>query len=416
MKALVLGAGVIGVTTAHALNRRGWDVRVLDRQPGPGLETSFANGGQISANHAEPWANPRTLSKVLKWLGDPLAPLRIHWRLDRDLADWCLRFLLNCRQDRAQAHLERALRVALYSRACLSALRAETGLQYEQASRGILHIYDDAADFETALPSAKDFSDLGCRRDVLSAEACLALEPALAGMAGGLLGGIFSPDDESGDAHLFTQNLCSIAQGAGVKFDFASHVLGVETESGAVSGIRTDRGTVRADAYILALGSFSPLLLKPLGVRLPVQPAKGYSVTLEVGDRPDAPRVALIDDRNKIVFSRLGTRLRVAGMAELAGYDDRIDARRARHILDTALNVFPALPRPVDPQTWAGLRPLTPDNLPILGPSPLSNLWLNTGHGTLGWTMAAGSAEIVADLVSGREAEIDLDGLTLNRF
>jgi len=416
MRIVVLGAGVVGVATAWFLNRDGHEVVVLDRQPGPALETSFANGGQISANHTTPWAGPATPLKALKWLGRADAPLRIRPRLDRAQWAWLARFLRNCTAARMRRHTERALRLALLSRATLAELRVDTGIRYDELGLGILHVFRDRREFDLAVPQAELMDRAGCRRQVLDPDACVAREPALAAARGDLVGGIISPDDESGDAHLFTARLAEDAAARGVEFRFGTRVEGLRTEHGRVAAVDTCGGAVGGDRYVLAMGSYSPLLLRPLGIRLPVYPAKGYSVTLSVSDPGKAPSVSLIDDEHKLVYSRLGDRLRVAGMAELMGHDTRLDPTRAKAVLDQALGLFPGCADPASAEFWCGLRPKTPDSVPVIGETPLENLWLNTGHGTLGWTMACGSARVIADLIAGRAPPIDLEGLGLARF
>jgi D-amino-acid dehydrogenase len=433
MRVLVLGAGVVGLTTAYHLAKDRAEVVVIDRQPGPALETSFANGGQISVNHATPWAGPGTPWKALKWLGQIDAPLLLHLRLDPQLAAWLVRFLANCRTSRVRLNTARALRLALYSREQLAVLRDETGIRYDLLQRGILHIFRNPEDYAQSLPGVELMNRLGCERRVVSAEECVALEPALAGVREQLVGGSFSPADESGDAHAFSIGLAELCAGLGVRFRYgarirrlraapragaarkagAGRVVAVEIEGGGIDGVEE----IAADAVVVALGSWSPLLLKPLGISLPVYPAKGYSVTIPVGDTAAAPTVSLIDDEFKMVYSRLGDRLRVAGTAEFTGYDDRVVEARARSLLDRAMGLFPRCGDPARAEFWAGLRPSTPDGVPVIGRVPgFDNLWLNTGHGTLGWTMAAGSGRAVADLVLGRRPEISLDGLGLERF
>lgn len=416
MKLAVMGAGVIGVATAYYLAREGARVTVVDRQPGPALETSFANGGQISANHATPWATPGTPRKALKWLGRVDAPLLFHLRADRALLAWLLRFLANCRGDRLRVNVERALRVALYSRAQLALLRAETGITYDEVTRGILHIFRNRKDYQEALPLLPLMNELGCERRIVDADACVAIEPALAHARPDLVGGIFSPCDESGDAYLFTVRLAEAATELGAVFRWGETIRRLVTRGDRVTAIETDRGTVEADAYVLALGSYAPPLLKPLGIDLPVYPAKGYSVTIPVAGHAGAPVVSLIDDEFKMVYSRLGGRLRVAGTAEFAGYDTTVTEARARFLRDTAMGLFPDCGEPERAEFWAGLRPSTPDGVPVIGPTRLANLWLNAGHGTLGWTMACGSGRLLADLLLGRPPGIALDGLGIDRF
>ncbi|MEO5337596.1 MAG: D-amino acid dehydrogenase [Magnetospirillum sp. WYHS-4] len=416
MKVLVLGAGVVGVAAAYYLARHGLEVEVVDRQPGPALETSFANGGQISASHAEPWANPDTPRKILKWMGRKDAPLLFHLRLDPALWAWGLRFLANCPAARARINIERTLRVALYSRTCLAELRAETGIAYDQRTAGILHFYRDPQEYDHAARQVGLMADLGCRRETVDVDACIALEPTLALVRNQLAGGIFSPDDESGDAHLFTRRLADLAAGLGVVFRHGVTIRGLAREGDRITGIATDAGILTADRYLVALGSYSPLLLRPLGLPLPIYPAKGYSVTLPLA-RPDlAPTLSLTDDEHKLVFSRLGENLRVAGTAEMTGWDTSLNETRARLVLNQALDLFPGCADPARATLWTGLRPKTPDSVPILGATRLRNLFLDTGHGTLGWTMACGSGRAMADLLAGREPEIDLAGLGMDRF
>ena len=416
MKVLVLGAGVVGVSTAYYLARAGHAVTVVDRQPGPGLETSRANGGQISANHTEPWANPSTPRKALKWLGRADAPLLLRPRLDPALWSWLVRFVRNCTPARARLNTERAMRIALYSRQCLGQLRDETGIEYDGLQRGILHIFRDGREFKHARTQAEFMTTLGCERRIIDAAACVALESALAAAEPSLVGGIYSPDDESGDAYLFTGALADLCTQQGVEFRFETTIKGLTSDGQQVNGIKTNKGDLSADAVVLSLGSYSPLLLRPLGITLPVYPAKGYSVTLPVENPRKTPAISLIDDEHKLVFSRLGNRLRVAGTAELAGYDPTINEARARHILDLALELFPGCSDPDKAEFWAGLRPKTPDSAPVIGPTSYKNLFLNTGHGTLGWTMACGSGKLIADLISKKQPAVDLSGLGIDRF
>lgn len=417
MTVVVIGAGVIGVTTAYYLAGTGASVVVLDRQPGAGLETSYANGGQISANHAAPWAGPKTPWKALKWMGRRDAPLLFHARWDPTLFAWLARFLANCTEAAVRRNIERALSLALYSRRQLVLLRAETGLHYDELSRGILHIFRDPAEWRDALPQVELMNRLGCTRRPVDAAGCVAIEPALAAVSTELIGGVFSPDDESGDAHAFTRGLARIAADRGVDFRYTTRVLSLALDGDRVNAVETDHGSVAGDAFVLAAGSYAPLLLKPLGIALPVYPAKGYSVTVPVGGAGDtAPTVALIDDEFKMVYARLGDRLRIAGTAEFVGYDTSVDERRARFLLDKAQGLFPRCGDVARAEFWAGLRPSTPDGVPVLGPTRIPNLFLNTGHGTLGWTMACGSGRLVADLIAGRSPDIPATAYGLDRF
>ena len=406
MKILVLGAGLLGTSSAWYLRAAGHDVTVIDRQPAAALETSFANGGQISVSHAEPWANPHVLPRLLKWLGRRDAPLLWHWRADPAQWAWGLRFLRECLPGRTQANIAAILGLALYSRERLQVLRAELGLEYDQLQRGILHIYTDHDELAAAMKAAHLMARHGLDREMLDAQACLVIEPALAGAASLLVGGDYTASDESGDACRFTQALAERAAAAGVVFRHGVHVDRIATGGGRVAGVLVhdaDGASLEtADAYVLALGSYSPLLLRPLGLSLPICPAKGYSATLTLANEASAPSVSITDDERKLVFSRLGNRLRVAGTAEFNGYDLTLDPVRCQALIDRTQQLFPDLQIVGEPEFWCGLRPATPSNVPVIGRSRLPNLWLNTGHGTLGWTMACGSGAALADLVDGR--------------
>lgn len=417
MKVVVLGAGVTGTATAWYLAEAGHQVTVIDRQPGAGLETSFANGGQISACHAEPWASPAVLPKLLKWLGREDAPLVFRlWRWDPALWAWGLRFLANCTPGRTGINTERTLRVALYSRTCLQNLRQYLGLNYDHLINGILHIYTDPKEFEHASHAADFMSHHGLERLIKSPADCFQIEPALSNMQDTLYGGIFTPSDESGDAHKFTQELASSAQAKGVEFLWDTTIVSIPHDGTRITGIQTDKGLITGDAYVMAMASYSPLMAKQLGLNLPIIPAKGYSVTIPVTAPDRAPTVSVTDDGRKMVFTRLGDRLRVAGTAEMAGWDLTMTEIRWKIQIQRAQTLFPGCADFAAAEPWAGLRAVTPDSVPLLGRSRYSNLWLNTGHGTLGWTMACGSGQIIADLVSGRTPAISLEGLGLDRF
>ena len=408
MRALVLGAGLVGVASAWYLRQDGHEVTVVDRQSGPAMETSFANGGQISTSHAEPWANPAAPLKVLRWLGREDSPLL--WRLRADATQWAwgLRFLRECAPGRTRENMVAILRLALYSRSLLKELRPALRLEYDQQKRGILHFYTDEAEFEHAIPQAELMRRYGCDRLVKSAAECLAIEPALRNSTVPIVGGTYTADDESGDAHKFARALAGKAAGLGVVFRFGASVDALVAEGGRITGVRLAGGEMlRADACVVALGSYSPLLLRPLGVCVPVYPAKGYSATIPLAPGDDAPTVSLTDDGRKLVFSRLGERLRVAGTAEFAGYDTSLNDVRCQALLKRTAELFPTVGRPANVEFWAGLRPATPSNVPLIGATRLSHLYVNAGHGTLGWTMACGTGKLLADIVAGRAPEID---------
>jgi D-amino-acid dehydrogenase len=409
---LVLGAGVVGTTSAWYLARAGHQVTVIDRQPVAGNETSFANGGQISVSHAEPWANPHALGRLLKWLGREDAPLLWRWRADPAQLAWGLRFLGECLPGRTRRNMAAIVAMALYSRGQLQALRQELALQYDHLERGILHIYTDQQEFASAIEAARLMREFGLDRESVDAKKCLEIEPALAGAGGLLVGGDYTPSDESGDAHKFTRALAENARAAGVDFRYGIRIDRIETDGRQISRVHVcaedgHAEALTADAYVVALGSYSPLLLRPLGIDLPVFPAKGYSATLTLAEDSMAPTVSLTDDECKLVFSRLGNRLRIAGTAEFNGYNLDLNPVRCQALIARTRQLFPELKTVGDPDFWCGLRPATPSNVPIIGRSRLSNLWLNTGHGTLGWTMACGSAAALADLVGGKLPEPD---------
>ena len=411
MRVLVLGAGVVGTTSAWYLARAGHQVTVVDRQPVPGNETSYANGGQISVSHAEPWANPHVLPQVFKWLGKEDAPLLWRWRADPAQLMWGLRFLRECLPGRTRRNIAAIVTMALYSRGCLQSLRRDPNLEYDQLARGILHVYTQRAAFVQAAEAARTMRRFGLDRESVSAERCVEIEPALAGARHLLVGGDYTPSDESGDAHKFTRALAERAAAQGVDFRPNLTVDRIAPGGSQIAGVlvRDADGSelLTADAYVVALGSYTPLLLRPLGIRLPVIPAKGYSATVALPDHTGAPTVSLTDDEHRLVFSRLGNRLRIAGTAEFIGYNRDLNAVRCAALMRRTQQLFPALQTAGEPEFWCGLRPATPSNVPCIGRTRYANLWLNTGHGTLGWTMSCGSAAALADLIDGRRPAPD---------
>lgn len=416
MKVLVLGAGVIGVTTAYFLNRAGHEVIVVDRQPGAGLETSFANGGQLSASHSMPWSSPSAPFLMLKWLGRRDAPLL--WRLRADPAQWLwgLRFLANCTPGRSTANMEKNLALALHSRTLLLEIRDEAAIRYDERDQGILQIFRNQIQFDAAAKDAEQMTQLGCAETVLNRDGCLTLEPALRDTGETIVGGVHAPDDETGDAHTFTRELARVIAERGVTFKYDLSVLGLDVERDAISRVLTSQGELTADAYVMAFGSYSQLLLRPLGIDPHIFPTKGYSVTVPTSGRNGAPTVSITDVDHKIVYSRLGDRMRVAGTAEFAGFDSTLTEDRARVILGHAQRQFPNGGDFTKAKFWTGLRPLTPDGVPVLGRSRYANLYLNTGHGTLGWTLAAGSGRVVADLIGGQTPALDMSRYGVDRF
>ena len=412
MKVLVLGAGVIGTTAAWFLRESGHDVTVVERQNAAALETSFANGGQISVSHVEPWANPEAPFKILKWLGQADAPLLFRPRLDARQWRWGLQFLVECLPSRTRRNMLQILAISKYSGEVLRNLRATTGLHYDDLQRGILQIYTDREGFDGAVAAADLVRQYGVSREVKTAAECIAIEPALMARRDWIAGGTYTASDETGDAKKFTQSLAALALQRGVTFRYGVTVEALEVAGGVVSGAHTvderrDKEVLAADAYVVCLSSYTPMLLAPIGISVPVYPAKGYSATLKIVDPAAAPNVSVTDDAKKIVFTRLGDRLRVAGTAELSGYGLELNPVRCEALTRRAHEWFGDAIDVRNPQYWAGLRPATPSNVPIIGRTRYPNLYLDTGHGTLGWTMSCGSGKAVADLVSGRKPEVD---------
>lgn len=411
MHVMVLGAGVIGTTSAWFLRSAGHDVSVIERQPQAASETSFANGGQVSVSHAEPWANPSAPLKVLRWLATDDAPLLFRPRLDPAQWRWCLNFLIECWPCRTRANIAKIVELGLYSRKLLGELRAELNLRYDDLQRGILHFYTSQDEYDAAREPAALMRKLGCDLELVGRERMLAIEPALRFTNANIVGGSMTYADESGDACAFTRKLAEKGAERGIDFQFDTTVVGIDTASGRVAGVqvRTPNGNYRrvtADAYVVALGSYSAGWMRPLGIDLDIYPAKGYSATLPVRDPERAYTVSLTDDEYKLVFSRLGDRLRIAGTAELAGYDLTLNEKRCHALVRRTLEIFPRVADPAQAQFWTGLRPATPSNVPYIGRSKMKNLFLNTGHGTLGWTQSCGSGHVLADIVSGRRPAV----------
>jgi len=415
MKVIVLGGGVIGTTTAYYLARAGAQVTLLDRQPGPALETSFANAGQVSPGYSTPWAAPGIPLKALKWMFQKHAPLAI--RLDGSLFQlrWMAQMLRNCSADRYAVNKERMMRVAEYSRSCLQALRAETGIQYEQRTGGTLQLFRTQAQLDAVQRDVEVLKECRVPYELLDRDQLVRVEPGLAQARERLAGGLRLPNDETGDCHLFTQALADRCRELGVDFRFGQRVERLVTEAGRVAGVLVGDALYTADRYVVAFGSYSRDLLAPLGMDLPVYPVKGYSLTVPLLDATRAPVSTVLDETYKIAVTRFDNRIRVGGMAELSGFDLRLDARRRATLEFVVNDLFPGGDLN-QAQFWTGLRPMTPDSTPVIGASALPNLFLNTGHGTLGWTMSCGSGQVISDLVMGREPQIRTEGLGLDRY
>ncbi len=410
MRIAVLGSGIIGTASAWWLQQAGHEVVVIDRAGGPARETSLANGGQISVSYAEPWANPQAPLKLLRWIFQDDAPLYFRPRLDWRQWQWGLAFLRECLPGRLAPNIRAMVNMAEYSRATLQQMRAGMGLRYDHLERGILNFYRDPAEFDASQRAAGLMRDFGVDRRIVSADEVVAIEPALAPHRDAIVGGDYTADDESGDVHLFTTALAERAERAGVRFMFDTQVTRLVCEGGQVKaaeliGPDGRYGAYQADAYVAALGSFTPALVRPLGVACPIYPAKGYSATFPVLDPRAAPTVSLTDSSHKVVFSRLGDRLRMAGTAELSGYSRALNPVRCQALTRLARELFPGALDFERVSYWSGLRPSTPSNVPLIGRTRVANLYLNTGHGTLGWTMGVGSGRALADIVDGRPPE-----------
>ncbi|MDQ1078901.1 D-amino acid dehydrogenase [Pseudoroseomonas cervicalis] len=416
MKVLILGAGVVGVTSAYYLARAGHEVVVVDRQTGAGLETSFANAGQVSFGYSSPWAGPGIPLKAIKWMFQQNSPLVIRPRMDPLQWSWLLQMLRNCTEAAYRTNKSRMVRVADYSRSALADLRAETGIEYDQRERGTLQLFRTQAQLDHVGDDLRVLRQYEVPFEVLDRAGCVAREPALARVQEKFVGGLYLPQDETGDAHLFTQRLAAICEGLGVTFRYGTTIEGLQTEGGAISGVRTGEGVLTADRYLLALGSYSPQLLAPLGLSIPVYPVKGYSLTMPVVDDAAAPSSTVMDETYKIAITRLGDRIRVGGTAEIAGYDLRLHEERRRTLLHSVQDLYPQGGDPERAIFWCGLRPMTPDGTPIIGGTKYPNLFLNTGHGTLGWTMSCGSGRLAADLVAGNRPNIQHEDLAMARY
>ncbi len=416
MRIVIAGAGVIGVTSAWYLAQAGHEVVVIDRQDGPALETSFANAGEISPGYASPWAAPGIPAKAVKWLFMQHAPLILRPQFDMAMLRWLIAMLGNCNARDYAVNKARMVRLAEYSRDRLVELRGATGIAYDERSQGTLQLFREEKQLAGI---GKDIAVLradGVAFEVLDRAGCIAAEPGLAGSNQPLAGGLRLPGDETGDCFKFTNALAAMAQAAGVEFRLGEPIRGLVRDGDRIKGVQTDRDIVTGDAYLVALGSFSTRIVAPLGIRLPVYPVKGYSITVPIVDANRAPVSTLLDESYKVAITRLGDRIRVGGMAEISGFNNDLpDARRAT--LEYSLgSLFPGAGDVAQASFWSGLRPMTPDSTPVMGPTRYRNLFLNTGHGTLGWTMACGSAQVIADLMSGVTPAIETADLAISRY
>jgi len=421
MKVLILGSGVIGVTSAWYLRQAGHEVHVLERRPGAGLETSFANAGQLSFGYTSPWAAPGVPLKAIKWLLQEHAPLRIRPQADPAQYLWLAQMLHNCTRARYAINKARMVRLSEYSHRCIDALRAQTGIDYEGRQLGTMQLFRTRRQIEDVARDIAILRQYAVPFELLDREGIVRVEPALAGAVDKLAGALYLPQDQTGDCYLFTSRLAAMAAQAGVQFHFGQTITALQHERQRINGVwvKDGNGEPRletADGYVLALGSYSPSLLAPLGLHLPVYPLKGYSLTLPLTDAAHAPQSTVMDERHKIVVTRFDQRIRIGGMAEVAGFDLNLAAERRASLEMVVNDLYPQAGDLSRGEFWTGLRPATPDGTPVIGATPYRNLYLNTGHGTLGWTMAAGCGRYLADLISGIRPEIDTDGLDIFRY
>ncbi|MGC2946320.1 D-amino acid dehydrogenase [Burkholderia ambifaria] len=415
MRVVVLGSGVVGVASAYYLARAGHEVTVIDREAGPALETSFANAGQISPGYAAPWAAPGVPLKAVKWMFEKHAPLAIRLDGTRFQLQWMWQMLRNCTADRYAVNKGRMVRLAEYSRDCLQALRADTGIQYEGRTGGTLQLFRTQQQLDGAAKDIAVLQEANVPFELLSPAELKNAEPALAAVSHKLTGGLRLPGDETGDCQLFTTHLAALAESLGVKFRYNTPIDALAIAGGRIAGVQCGSETVRADAYVVALGSYSTSFISNL-MKIPVYPLKGYSITAPIVNDAAAPVSTVLDETYKIAITRFDQRIRVGGMAEIVGFDKNLRAAR-RETLEMCVNdLFPGGGDTSKATFWTGLRPMTPDGTPIVGRTPVSNLFLNTGHGTLGWTMSCGSGQLLADLISGKKPAIQADDLSVHRY
>ncbi|CUW47742.1 D-amino acid dehydrogenase [Novacetimonas hansenii] len=416
MKIIVLGSGVVGVTSAWYLAQAGHEVTVVDRQPAAGLETSFANAGQVSPGYSAPWAGPGVPLKSVKWLLMKYRPF-VFWPMpDPHLWSWMVQMLENCTTAAYDRNKGRMVRLAEYSRDVMRDLRSSTGITYDDRQQGTLQVFRTQKQVDAAAGDIRVLEQYNVGYEVLDAAGCIAAEPGLVSARDKIVGGLRLPGDETGDAFKFTQNLAAMAQKAGVTFLYDTKIRALHNEGGKITGVQTSRGLLSADSYVLSLGSYSPAMVRALGLDLPIYPVKGYSITTPIINEARAPVSTVMDETFKIGITRLGNRTRVGGTAELAGFSTRLRKPRRETLEHSLTDLFPGGNNLSDATFWTGLRPMTPDGTPIIGRTRYDNLFLNTGHGTLGWTMACGSGRVLADIMSGRMPEIPFEDLGLVRY
>lgn len=416
MKVVVLGAGVIGVTTAYYLARQGAEVVVVDRQREPGMETSYANAGELSYGMTSPWAAPGVPKKAVKWLFMRHRPLFIWPLISPTMWAWGLKMLANCNEKAYRLNKGRMVRVSNYSRDALTDLLADIDIDFDLRERGTLQLFRNDKQVKASKADQEVLAEFDSPFEILDRDGCIAAEPGLAHVADKFVGGLRLTGDRTGDCRMFTHALARKCEEMGVEFHYGVTIDSVTAENGRIVSVETDRGVETGDAYVCCLGPYAPVVLRQVGITVPIYPIKGYSITLPVTDPDAAPQSTIMDETHKVALTRLGDRIRVAGQAEIIGYSKKLGSHATDTVRHVVTDLFPRGGDVSKAQGWTGLRPMTPDGTPVIGPTRYPNLFLNTGHGTLGWTMSCGSSRAVADIVLGKTPEIDMDGLTAARY
>ncbi len=416
MKIVIAGSGVIGITTAYYLSQQGHDVTVIDRQDGAALETSYANAGMLSTGYSAPWAAPGIPLKAIKWLSSQHSPLIINKLFDKQLISWVGKMLMNCTPSRYDLNKSRLLRIAKYSQQEFTNLQNNTTINFDKQAKGTLQLFRNAKDLQSTSADIEILAKHNIEANPLTLDECIAVEPALDRVRHKIAGGLHIPADETGDCFKFTQELQALAEESGVVFKYGVDIHSFEHDSKTITGIKTSEGLITGDKYVMAMGSYSPLFLRPLGINVPIYPVKGYSLTIPIEKANAAPVSTIMDETYKVAITRLGDRIRVGGTAELAGYNTDTPEKRRSTVDFVVSDLFPDAVDLSKAEFWSGLRPMTPDGAPIIGKSPFSNLYLNTGHGTLGWTLSCGSARLLCDIINEQQTAIDTDGLGLERY
>lgn len=416
MHIFVLGSGVVGTTTAYYLAKKGFEVTVIDRQEGPALETSFANAGQISPGYASPWAAPGVPLKAIKWMLQKHSPLIMKPTSDLTQYRWIWQLIKNCNPKSYAINKERMVRMSEYSRDCIEQLRADTGIAYEGRQKGTIQLFRKQQQLDGVSKDVKVLEEMGTPYEILDRQGILSYEPGLNSTINEFVGALRLPNDETGDCFIFTQALANLAREAGVKFLFNHSIDRFEYKNGQIQGVWVNGQLESADAYVVALGSYSTAMLKPIGINVPIYPLKGFSLTIPISDESKAPQSTVLDETYKVALTRFDNRIRMGGMAGVNGFDLSLKQKYRDTLHEVFNHVFPGGGNLEEATFWTGLRPATPDGTPIVGKTRYSNLWINSGHGTLGWTMSCGSAKYLADLMTGEQPQISTEGFDLSRY